>query len=86
MKVNFENWTAANKSSSESITRTEHQYDTGETTWLLACTAITWIMIPGVGYFYNGMARYKSSLSLSMLCFWTCAVISVQVNFQQSQK
>jgi len=32
MHVNFKNWTTANESSNESIMRTEHQYDTEETT------------------------------------------------------
>lgn len=81
----------------------------GALTWLLMTTALTWIMIPGVGegflthstnmsilqyqifkfhekiknifpgFFYNGMARSKSSLSLLMLCLWSCAVVSIQV-------
>ncbi|OXA51726.1 ammonium transporter 1 isoform X2 [Folsomia candida] len=54
------------------------QYDSGEMAWLMACTAITWIMIPGVGFFYSGVARSKSSLSLLMICLWTCAVVSIQ--------
>ncbi|XP_035714165.1 ammonium transporter 1-like isoform X1 [Folsomia candida] len=54
------------------------QYDPGEMAWLMGCTAITWIMIPGVGFFYSGVARSKSSLSLLMICLWTCAIVSFQ--------
>lgn len=36
-------------------------------------------MIPGVGYFYSGMARSKSALSLIMLSCWSIAVVTVQV-------
>ncbi|ODM94307.1 Ammonium transporter 1 [Orchesella cincta] len=57
------------------------EYDPGVVTWLLMTTALTWIMVPGVGFFYNGMARSKSSLSLLMLCLWSCAVVSIQWYF-----
>jgi Amt family ammonium transporter len=35
-------------------------------------------MIPGVGFFYSGMARNKNALSLIMLCFLCIPVVSVQ--------
>ncbi|CAG7727473.1 unnamed protein product [Allacma fusca] len=54
------------------------EFDSGEVTWILACTAITWIMIPGVGFFYNGMAPRKSSLILIITCFWSVALVSIQ--------
>ena len=56
------------------------EYDTGETAWVLACTAITWLMIPGVGFFYNGAAPKKSSLVLFTTCLWSVAVVSIQVS------
>jgi len=37
-----------------------------------------WIMIPGVGYYYSGMARSKNALSLIMLSLLSAAVVSVQ--------
>jgi ammonia channel protein AmtB len=55
-------------------------YNPGNTGFVLASTALVWLMIPGVGYFYSGMARSKSALSLLMLSCWSCAVVSVQVN------
>jgi len=48
-------------------------------TFLMMTSAITWIMLPGVGFFYSGMARSKSALSLLMLCLWSCAIVSIQV-------
>jgi len=56
-----------------------HEYNPGDVAWLLACTAVTWLMIPGVGFFYNGLARSKSSLILITLCFYSVAVVSIQV-------
>ncbi|CAG7727475.1 unnamed protein product [Allacma fusca] len=53
-------------------------FDNGEVAWLLACTAITWLMIPGVGFFYNGMAPRKSSLVLIVTCLWSVALVSIQ--------
>jgi Amt family ammonium transporter len=54
-------------------------YNPGNTGFVLASTALVWLMIPGVGYFYSGMARSKSALSLIMLSCWSIAVVSVQV-------
>ncbi|CAL8148012.1 unnamed protein product [Orchesella dallaii] len=50
----------------------------GDTCFILVCTALVWLMIPGVGYFYSGMARSKSALSLIMLSFCSVAVVSIQ--------
>jgi len=50
----------------------------GHTAWLLTSAAFVFIMIPGVGYFYSGMARSKNALSLIMLSCLSVAVVSVQ--------
>lgn len=57
-----------------------YEYDSGNTAFMLASTALVFLMIPGVGYFYSGMARRKTALSLIMLCCWSMAVVSVQVS------
>ena len=38
--------------------------DTGDTAWLLMSTALVFIMIPAVGFFYGGMLRKQSMLSI----------------------
>jgi Amt family ammonium transporter len=53
-------------------------YDPGDTAWILTSTALVWVMIPGVGYYYSGMARSKNALSLIMLSLLSAAVVSVQ--------
>jgi hypothetical protein len=53
--------------------------DQGHTAWIMVSTALVFIMIPGVGYFYSGMARSKNALSLIMLSVLSLAVVSVQV-------
>ncbi|KAI9480950.1 MAG: ammonium transporter AmtB-like domain-containing protein [Benjaminiella poitrasii] len=53
-------------------------YNSGDIAWVLTCTALVWLMIPGVGYFYSGMARRKNALSLIMCCVLSLVVVSVQ--------
>ncbi|KAG0033585.1 hypothetical protein BGZ81_008024 [Podila clonocystis] len=54
------------------------QYNAGDIAWTLASTALVWLMIPGIGYFYSGMARSKNALSLIMLSCCSVAVVSFQ--------
>ena len=54
-------------------------YDLGDIAWVLASTALVWIMIPGVGFFYSGLLRRKNALSMIWLCMMTVAVVSFQV-------
>ena len=32
-------------------------YSPGDIAWVLASTALVWIMIPGIGFFYSGFLR-----------------------------
>ena len=41
--------------------------DTGTTAWLLTSTALVFIMIPGLAFFYGGMNRSKSVLNMLMM-------------------
>ncbi|HIC04184.1 MAG TPA: ammonium transporter, partial [Nitrospirales bacterium] len=53
--------------------------DTGDTTWLLVCTALVLAMtVPGVALFYGGMARKKNALNTIMMSFVILCLISVQ--------
>lgn len=46
--------------------------------WLLTCTALVWIMIPGVGYLYSGLVRRKNALTVLFLTMLAMAIISFQ--------
>lgn len=46
--------------------------------WIICATALVWIMIPGLGFFYGGLLRRKSALSM----LWVAMVISSVVYFQ----
>lgn len=53
-------------------------YQTGNIAWVLISTALVLLMIPGVGFFYSGLARRKSALSLIWLTMMATAVVSFQ--------
>ena len=52
-------------------------YDTGDTAWMLLCTALVLLMSPGLAIFYAGMVRAKNSLAMLMYNMGALAVISV---------
>ena len=50
----------------------------GDTAWILTSTALVFIMIPGLGFFYAGMARSHSALSLIFLSMLALAIVSLE--------
>ncbi|KAG5338223.1 Ammonium transporter 1 [Termitomyces sp. J132] len=50
----------------------------GDIAWTLASTALVWLMIPGVGFFYSGLLRRKNALSM----IWTSMIAIAVVSFQ----
>ena len=53
-------------------------YETGDIAWMITSTALVLLMIPGVGFFYSGLARRKSALSLIWLSIMATAVTTFQ--------
>lgn len=52
--------------------------DTGDTSFMIICTALVMIMTPGLALFYGGMVRRKNVLSIILQCFAAMALVSVQ--------
>ncbi|KAL7752854.1 hypothetical protein RI367_001857 [Sorochytrium milnesiophthora] len=50
----------------------------GDIGFMLASTALVFIMIPGLGYFYAGMARDKNALSLMLVSILALAVVAIE--------
>src|SRR3569833_1714989 len=50
-------------------------------TYLVFCGFIVWIIIPGIGLLYGGLARRKSALALLFQSFMVAAVTTVQWMF-----
>jgi Amt family ammonium transporter len=53
-------------------------YQSGNIAWMITSTALVLLMIPGVGFFYSGLARRKSALSLLWLSVMGTAVVTFQ--------
>ncbi|KAI9805793.1 MAG: ammonium transporter Amt1 [Sarcosagium campestre] len=53
-------------------------YNPGDIAWVVTSTALVLLMIPGVGFFYSGLARRKSALSLIWLSLMSTAVVTFQ--------
>jgi Amt family ammonium transporter len=53
-------------------------FNLGDIAWVLTSTALVWIMIPGVGFFYSGLLRRKNALSQLWLSMVGVAVVSFQ--------
>ncbi|OED39027.1 ammonia channel protein [PVC group bacterium (ex Bugula neritina AB1)] len=50
----------------------------GDTAWVMISTALVFIMIPGLGFFYGGLVRKKNFLSILMQCFMALGFMSLQ--------
>ncbi|KAJ6091672.1 hypothetical protein N7467_003641 [Penicillium canescens] len=53
-------------------------YSSGDIAWVITSSALVLLMIPGVGFFYSGLARRKSALSLIWLSIMSVGVVSFQ--------
>jgi len=53
-------------------------YSPGDIAWTLAGTALVWLMVPGVGFFYSGLLRRKNALSMIYLSMMSIAIVSFQ--------
>ncbi|KAI1746067.1 ammonium transporter [Xylaria scruposa] len=63
---------------SSDVTNLNVFYESGDFAWILTSAALVLLMIPGVGFFYSGLARRKSALSLIMLSMISVAVVDFQ--------
>ncbi|CAO3590585.1 unnamed protein product [Absidia cylindrospora] len=52
--------------------------DKGDTAWVMVCACFVFLMCPGLGFFYAGLARAKNALSLMYLCLLSVGVVSIQ--------
>ncbi|KAK4164277.1 putative ammonium transporter [Cladorrhinum sp. PSN259] len=53
-------------------------YAAGDFAWILTSSALVLLMIPGVGFFYSGLARRKSALALIWLSLISISVVGFQ--------
>ncbi len=53
-------------------------YNLGNMAWIIVSTALVFIMIPGVGFFYSGLLRKKSALSMLWMSMCLMAVVTFE--------
>ncbi|PKS06390.1 hypothetical protein jhhlp_007138 [Lomentospora prolificans] len=53
-------------------------YESGDLSWIIMATGLVLLMVPGIGFFYSGLARRKSALSLIWLSVMSVAVTCFQ--------
>jgi Amt family ammonium transporter len=51
--------------------------DTGNTAFLIICTALVLMMTPALAFFYGGLVRAKSVISMMMMSFGSIAIVGV---------
>jgi ammonium transporter, Amt family len=56
-------------------------YSPGDVGFIIVSAALVLLMMPGLGYFYAGLARRKSALSLILVCVMAYCVTSFQWYF-----
>lgn len=64
--------------SSPSKFNPETGYHDGDIAFLVISIALVLLMVPGVGFFYSGLSRRKSALSLIFISILACAVTIIQ--------
>ena len=52
-------------------------FNSGDTAWMLASTALVLLMTPGLAFFYGGMVRSKSVLNMMMMSFSAIGLVGV---------
>ena len=53
------------------------QINAGDTGFMMICTALVFLMTPGLAFFYTGMVRRKNALNTLLSCFFICGLASV---------
>ena len=65
-------------SSTPVLAAQELKADTGNTAFIIICSALVLLMTPGLAFFYGGMVRKKNVLSIMMQCLVVMSLVSVQ--------
>ena len=52
--------------------------NSGDTAWMLVCSALVFLMTPGLTFLYGGLLRNKNSLSIFAPCLALVCIVSLQ--------
>lgn len=53
------------------------QINAGDTGFIMICSALVFLMTPGLAFFYAGMVRRKNALNTLLSCFFICGLASL---------
>lgn len=56
-------------------------FSQGDSAYIIIASAMVFVMVPGLGFLYSGLARRKSALSLIWACIGSSAVVTFQWYF-----
>lgn len=56
-------------------------FSTGDMAYIIISSAMVFLMVPGLGFLYSGLARRKSALSMIWACLGSYSVITFQWYF-----
>lgn len=51
--------------------------DSGHTAWILMCMALVQLMLPGLAFFYAGLLRQRSVITMIMQNFATMGLVTI---------
>jgi ammonia channel protein AmtB len=66
--------------SSTNATLSETDPGLPSTSFIIWCSAFVFLMTPGLGLFYSGLARSKNALTNIMICMLAYCIVTIQVN------
>lgn len=52
-------------------------FSSGDTTFMMLCTAMVFLMTPGLAFFYGGLARHRSVLYIMMQSFISMGIVTL---------
>ena len=48
------------------------------TGYITLCSALVFLMMPGLSFFYSGLSKHNNALSLIMMCMMTMSIVTIQ--------
>ncbi len=55
-----------------------NEINTGDTAFMLLCSALVLFMTPGLAFFYGGLVRSKNVINTMMMSFGALGIVAVQ--------
>lgn len=78
---NFKLATDSDLGGNSRIENVNKWFQSGDQAYILVCSAMAMIMVPGLAFLYSGLARRKSALSMIWACMGSMSIVSFQWYF-----